>query len=82
MAKPLQEVLDRLKKVEDGMQTIELGVYGDSKNDIKGLIHTVKLLENAITKIQDRHKKFLYFTGGAMAVIEIILQIVKWVYSH
>lgn len=79
MAKLLQDVLDRLGKVEDDIKTIELGVYGDSKNEIKGLIQTVNELKIILKKLQDQRKKVIYFSIGAISVLEIIWGIVKWI---
>jgi regulator of replication initiation timing len=90
MAKLLQDVIDRLKKVEHNIETIELGVYGDSKNEIKGLIQNVHELQKDVQKLQnqidnqkiilnDKWKKIGYFSSGALAVITIIWAIIKWI---
>jgi len=88
MAKLLQDVLDRLKKVEHDIETIELGVYGDSKNEVKGLIQSVRELQNITKKLQeqidaqknklsDKLKKIAYFLSGASATIGFIWAILK-----
>jgi len=92
MAKVLQDVLNRLQKIEHDIETIELGVYGDSKNEIKGLIQSVRDLQISFKKLQeqqdtiknksnDRWKKVWYFLSGATTVIGIIWAIIKWITS-
>ena len=85
MAKIEEEILQRLKKAEESIETIELGVYGDAKNQIKGLIQTVKeilkdneSLRKDLKSLQDERKKIIAFASGALVVIEGIVQLVKW----
>jgi len=80
MAK-LEDILQRLHLAEQQINTIQRGVYGDSKNEVKGLIQIVRDIEKTVKQIQDYRKKVIYFSGGALAVIEIIVQIVKWKYN-
>lgn len=90
MAKLLQGVIDRLEKVEQDIETIELGVYGDSKNEVHGLIQNVRELQKTVKTIQDeldtqkrtnndKWKKIAYFLSGAGAVIGGVWIIVQWV---
>jgi len=78
MAKLLQDVLNRLEKVEHDIETIELGVYGDSKNEVKGLIQSVRELQTTVKMLQDQRKKVIYFSGGAIVVLEVVWGIIKW----
>lgn len=82
MAKLLQDVLDRLKIIEDDVETIELGVYGDTKNEVKGLIQNVRELQKAVQKLQDQWKKVVYFSAGVVAVIEIVWRVLKWITTN
>lgn len=82
MAKLLQDVLDRLKIIEDDVETIELGVYGDTKNEVKGLIQNVRELQKAVQKLQDQWKKVVYFSAGGVAVIEIVWRVLKWITAN
>lgn len=81
----IEEILERLEKAEESIETIELGVYGDTKNEIKGLIHAVKELVNDIESIrkevkglQDERKRIIAFASGALVVIEAVVQLIKW----
>lgn len=72
-----QKILATLKRMEDEIHTIKRGVYGDEPNGVKGLIQTDKEQHTRIKKLENGRNKFLWFGGGVLAVIEIIIQLIK-----
>jgi len=54
MARILQDVIDRLSRLEKKTETLERGVYGDSKNEIKGLIRNISELRESVEEIQSK----------------------------
>lgn len=63
--------------MENEIHEIKRGVYGDPVNRVKGLIDTDREQHTRIKSLEDGRKKFLYFGGGALVIIEIIIQIIK-----
>lgn len=78
----LEQILKRLDSTEQDIKTLNRGVYGDDKNEVIGLIQTVRALTEIVKTIQDGRKtdklKVVYFSMGAGAVIGGI----GWLIEH
>jgi len=73
----LKQVIATLKRMEDEIHTIKRGVYGDEPNGVKGLIATDREQHQRIKSLEDNRKKLLWFGGGILAMVELIIQIIK-----
>lgn len=74
---PIAEITATLKRMEGEIHTIKRGVYGDEPNGVLGLIDTDKSQDLRIKAIEDKDSKRVWMGLGALAVIEIIIQVIK-----
>lgn len=69
----LETILKRLDSAEQDIKTLNRGLYGDDKNEVSGLIQTVRDIKEIVKKIQDGRKtdklKVVYFGMGAGTII-------------
>lgn len=78
MAKAIEEVLIMLKRIEGDVQTIKRGMYGDEQNNVKGLIALDDEKHRRIKKLEESKKKLLWFIGGALTIVELLVQTYKY----
>ena len=80
----LDDLAETLNKIElkqeyfmREVETIKRGIYGDSANQVKGLIHTDQDQDKRIRSLEDTKSK-IYWTGGGLLVSgELIWQFIK-----
>lgn len=63
--------------MENEILDIKRGVYGDPVNKVLGLIDTDKEQHKRIKSLEERDKKRIWIGLGALAVIEVVIQIIK-----
>lgn len=74
---PIAEITATLKRMEGEIHTIKRGVYGDEPNGVLGLIDTDKSQDLRIKAIEDKDNKRVWMGVGALAIIEMIIQVIK-----
>jgi archaellum component FlaC len=93
ISKRLEDVEGRVNKTENDINTIELGVYGDAKNEIKGLIQSqrkntedITELYKLIKEISNARKsdriKIVYFGMGVGAIGSAIVWIIELLFKR
>ena len=78
----LDEIIAELDKHQENIETLERALYGDSRNQVEGVIQTLKDLKAIVKKIQDERKKILYFSMGALAIVELVYKVGPLVWSY
>jgi len=72
----MKHIDKRFDELQDVVDQIKRGLYGDKANNVPGLIavhaETKADHHRRISKVEKSVMKFLWFGGGAMMAIEIV----------
>lgn len=73
----LEHIQEQLGEILVKVNSIELGVYGDEKNKIPGLIDHQKGHHDRIKSLEESRKKALWYGSGALLTLNALYHFIK-----
>jgi hypothetical protein len=80
----LDDIAHTLEKIElrqdhfmREVETIKRGIYGDSVNNVAGLLETDRKQDGRIHNLEEAKKRAIWTGGGILVAIELLWQFVR-----